>query len=60
VQDKAASDSLAGASSLMSLGLLMRNALDLLRGMTISIEGGVLTVAVFSLIEWFTVSEVCF
>ncbi|WIA14917.1 hypothetical protein OEZ85_001630 [Tetradesmus obliquus] len=53
--DKAASDSLQGPSSLMSLGLIMRNALELLRGMSISIEAGVLTVAVFSLVEWFTV-----
>jgi hypothetical protein len=57
LQDKAASDSLEGASALVSLGLLMRNAVDLLRGMHISIDGGVLSVAVFSLIEWFTVRE---
>jgi hypothetical protein len=56
LQDKAASDSLEGASALMSLGIIMRNAVDLLRGMHISIDGGVLVVGVFSLIEWFTVS----
>ncbi|KAF6262219.1 hypothetical protein COO60DRAFT_1636084 [Scenedesmus sp. NREL 46B-D3] len=57
LSDKAASDTLDGASALMSLGLLMRNAVDLLRGMHISIDGGVLTVAAFSLIEWFTITE---
>lgn len=52
VQDKAASDSMAAAMRLMGLGAVMRQAVKLIKGMTITQDDASFATAIFSVISW--------
>jgi hypothetical protein len=54
-QDHAASDSLEPAIQLFELSLVMRHAIELVRGVEISIEDDLLRFSLLSPVSWFKV-----
>jgi len=57
LQDKAKSDSMSEAIALMGIGGLLRSAMKLIRGVKIQQDQQSFTLAVFSVLSWFKVTE---
>jgi hypothetical protein len=57
LQDKDASDSMSDAITLMGLSGLMRQAIKLIKGITLTQDDTSFSMAVFSVLSWFKVSE---
>ncbi|KAF6266122.1 hypothetical protein COO60DRAFT_644181 [Scenedesmus sp. NREL 46B-D3] len=57
LKDREASDSMADAITLMGLSGLMRQAIKLIKGITVTQDDASFSMAVFSVLSWFKVSE---
>lgn len=57
IKDKEKSESMGEAIKLMALGGLVRQAVKLIRGVKITQDSSQFTMAVFSVISWFKVTE---
>uniref|UniRef100_A0A383VSN2 Uncharacterized protein n=1 Tax=Tetradesmus obliquus TaxID=3088 RepID=A0A383VSN2_TETOB len=57
IKDKEASDSMSDAITLMGLSGLMRQAIKLVKGITLSQDDASFSMAVFSVLSWFKVNE---
>jgi hypothetical protein len=55
MQDKEASDSMSDAITLMGLSGLMRQAIKLIKGITLTQDDASFSMAVFSVLSWFKV-----
>jgi hypothetical protein len=55
LQDKEASDSMSEAITLMGLSGLMRQAIKLIKGITLTQDDTSFSMAVFSVLSWFKV-----
>jgi hypothetical protein len=57
LQDKDASDSMSDAITLMGLSGLMRQAIKLIKGITLTQDDTSFSMAVFSVLSWFKVGR---